>query len=264
MTVPLKRAPPANESPPLAPIPNGTVLKILGLCTLVLGFIELGVGAHTWAFVPNDRYGSWWAAMFVIIAGGIAVVATTKRHMEWLMFLASASTALCIGGMINDSLGFRTVNKVQACVNTDTDVVSGDATLGPYAVECQYSAGVNRLCACITAGPGYCQYFDISIYQNDNCDNIMTKYTDLILVSAVFTTFCLAFVSVLSLMSCAIYCKMPTPTPTEDRGADSPTFTEEPPRMRSLSKHEPDTEKDGEKDAEKRVVVLEDVPDDIL
>jgi hypothetical protein len=40
--------------------------------------VQLGVGAEVWAFVPGVKYGSWWAAMIVIVAGALALVANNK------------------------------------------------------------------------------------------------------------------------------------------------------------------------------------------
>lgn len=195
------------------PLPYSNFLKIMGVVVFVFGMIELGVGANVWNLVTNDKYGSWWAAMFVVIAGAIAVFATEKLHLQVLIAVCTLSSILCFAGMLVDSLGFRNVNQVQTCVNTDTGELSGDSGLEPEARVCAQQTW--RLCGCCKGNTDRsCRDFDLSIYENDNCDLVLTAYTDKLLMSAVFVTFCLVFVTVLGIFACVSYSKLPSDSNT--------------------------------------------------
>ncbi len=39
---------------------------------------QIGLGAEAWAFVPGVKYGSWWAAMIVVVSGILALIANNK------------------------------------------------------------------------------------------------------------------------------------------------------------------------------------------
>jgi hypothetical protein len=69
----------------------------------------------------------------------------------------------------------------------------------PEAAQC--ATQTEKLCACV-GSQDVCHFFDINVYRGQNCELILTKYTDLLLISAIFTTFCLAWVFVLAVMGC--------------------------------------------------------------
>jgi hypothetical protein len=106
--------------------------------------------------------------------------------------------------MISDSLGFRRINDLETCANRDTGVVSGSDEWATEASVCASTS--HRLCACISGeDPTICHDYDINKYRGQNCNLILNKYTDLLLVSLVFDTFNLAFVFVLSVFGCIVF-----------------------------------------------------------
>lgn len=104
--------------------------------------------------------------------------------------------------MLVDSFGYRRVNELETCLNTDTGEYAGASSLEPQAAVCAQST--HKLCACV-GDNDVCHYMDINPYRQDNCELILTKYTDLLLISAIFSTFCLAWVFILSVFSCVTY-----------------------------------------------------------
>ena len=129
-----------------------------------------------------------------------------------MVFLSTCASILCFSGMLVDSFGYRRVNALETCVNTETGEWNGASYMQPEAAVC--ASQTDKLCACI--GPhDVCHNFDINEYKQDNCELILTKYTDLLLISAIFTTFNLAWVFLLSIMGCVTLAKIDQPAASQ-------------------------------------------------
>jgi hypothetical protein len=120
-------------------------------------------------------------------------------HVQLMVFFSAMASILSFSGMLVDSFGYRRVNALETCVDTVTGDYVGASGMQPEAAQC--ATQTEKLCACVGAHD-VCHFFDINVYRGQNCELILTKYTDLLLISAIFTTFCLAWVFVLSVMGC--------------------------------------------------------------
>jgi hypothetical protein len=133
-----------------------------------------------------------------------------RQHVQLLIFFSAAASILMFSGMISDSLGFRRINDLETCANRDTGVVSGSDEWATEASVC--ASNSHRLCACISGVDStVCHDYDINKYRGQNCNLILNKYTDLLLVSLIFDTFNLAWVFILSVFSCVSYAAMVAP-----------------------------------------------------
>jgi len=119
-------------------------------------------------------------------------------HLKVLIFFSTCACILLFSGMLVDSFGFSRVNKLQTCVDTDGEIF-GASGLAADAAVC--ATQTDELCACVGKA-NVCHNFDINPYRQQNCELILTRYTDLLLISAIFTTFTLAWTFLLSVMAC--------------------------------------------------------------
>lgn len=119
-----------------------------------------------------------------------------------MIFFSSAASILTFSGMLVDSFGYRRVNELETCVDTTDGSYAGAAGLQPEAAQC--GADFGKLCGCV-GDNGVCHNFDINHYRQQNCELILTRYTDLLLVSLIFTAFTLAWVFLLSVIACVTY-----------------------------------------------------------
>lgn len=120
-------------------------------------------------------------------------------HVQLMVFFSTMASILSFSGMLVDSFGYRRVNDLETCVDTVTNEWVGASGMQPEAAMC--ATETEKLCACV-GSQDVCHFFDINVYRGQNCELILTKYTDLLLISAIFTTFCLAWVFVLAVMGC--------------------------------------------------------------
>merc|ERR1719218_488886 len=128
--------------------------------------------------------------MVVVASGIVALIANNKILLQLMTFLSAMASILSFSGMLVDSFGYRRVNELETCVNNVTGEYSGASGLQPEAAQCAVDYG--KLCGCV-GDRGVCHNFDINKYRQQNCELILTKYTDLLLVSLVFSAFCLAW-----------------------------------------------------------------------
>jgi len=205
-------------------IPNSAFMKGVGAFCIVVGLVEIGVGAEVWSYLDGVKYGSWWAAMIVVVSGVLGLVANNKMMVQVMTFFSTCASILCFAGMLTDSFGYRRTNALETCVNTETGEYNGASYLEPKASTC--AAQTNDLCACVKSGGDDCHFFNINKYKQDNCELILTNYTDLLLVSLVFTTFCLAWVFLLSIIGCVTLSKIDAPATTNSPKPVS-TFADE-------------------------------------
>jgi hypothetical protein len=127
--------------------------------------------------------------------------------LQLMTFLATIGSILSFSGMLVDSFGYRRVNALETCVNNVTGEFSGASGLQPEAAQCAVNGG--HLCGCV-GDQDICHNFDINKYRGQNCELILTHYTDLLLVSLVFSAFCLAWVFLLAVMGCVTIAKIDT------------------------------------------------------
>lgn len=116
-----------------------------------------------------------------------------------LIFFSTCACILLFSGMLVDSFAFNRVNELQTCVDSSGEVF-GASGLAPEAAVC--ATATTDLCACVGKA-NVCHDYNINPYRQQNCELILTRYTDLLLISAIFTTFTLAWTFLLSVMACA-------------------------------------------------------------
>jgi hypothetical protein len=113
--------------------------------------------------------------------------------------------------MISDGLGFRRINNLETCVNSETLALSGSYEWAPYATVCAQQT--SKLCSCISSvDQSVCHDFDINKYRGQNCNLILNKYTDLLIVSTALDAFNLACVLLLTICSAASFFAMNSST----------------------------------------------------
>lgn len=143
--------------------------------------------------------------------------------LQVMTFLGTCASILTFSGMLVDSFGYRRVNALETCVNTETGAWTGASGMQPEAAVCATQTA--KLCACV-GDHDVCHFYDINPYRQQNCELILTRYTDLLLVSLIFTTFCLAWVFVLSVFGCVTIHKIDCPAKAPS--THQPVATSEP------------------------------------
>ena len=177
-------------------VPFRKVQRVAALLTFASGIIAMAMCSAMWMYMPNKKYGPWWACPFAIIAGMCGIFSINKGYVLFGSLFGFLGTVFLIAGIIiaatiQDELNSleacasaeypRGLNYTQALASIDTTAVPSPITLygsdrfrGPAENKCLF--GQFQLltdCFCISRDFQCFRYSGQS-----DCDNVLTTYTD--------------------------------------------------------------------------------------
>lgn len=217
-------------------------LQIFGLVCCVVGVTQFGVGSVAATYLVNVRDGAWWATLAVFFAGVCAMVGRNKIWVKGVCFFSSTGFVIALIAAINDSLSVKVISSLSSCgsVASGSTITYGDyksylAKMISYGkpadneniAYCMATADMLSefqfdRCYCVTSSGGFCGDYSIntkSLYQSQNCGNILTTYAKTLQASQSFCAISTILMLVLFIFSC--YILFPRYEPSDLQNLDS-------------------------------------------
>ena len=211
-------------------------LQIFGLVCCVFAITQFGVGSVAATYFVGIRDGAWWAALAVFFAGVCAIIGRNKMWVKAVCFFSSTGFIIALIATINESMSAKVISSLSSCgsVLSGNTVTSGDyksylakmVSFGKAAdteniAYCMATADMLNAfefdkCYCVTSSGGFCGGYNInykSLYQSQNCGNILTTYAKTLEASQSFCAICSFLMLVLFIFTC--YILFPRYTPSE-------------------------------------------------
>ena len=199
------------------PIPDVNALRAFGGLIILLSIVEvsgllycyfrspnvqIGVGWTAFWWMTSVHDGAWWAGVSPIIAVVLRCISSNQTTVVVAYIFAFCGYIAAFTGAIMDGFAVGVVAYEKGCINTKTFEVWGssegkaDAALcaeyanGNYSYYFNYNYyNYNNYNTysywdeeCICANNGVCHGYTLS--QGNNCGEILTTYTNLLIVSA--------------------------------------------------------------------------------
>lgn len=178
---------------------------------MVAAAVEFGIGGAIYKYLKGniftDGIGSWWAGIFVFIAGFWAVIANNRAHVITTCIFASFGFALALLGLVITSINTHMFRGYTSCGSYAPGINPNTTYTGIYPNQTYYDFALFGLsddfnstqtcmlndvnatqfgtCYCVTSGGNSCGKYDLR-YASNNCNGILTTYTTMLTASSVF------------------------------------------------------------------------------
>ena len=195
-------------------------LRFIGAMCMIISAIEFGLGSSIYDFLSYpyllDGRGSWWAGIFVFIAGLCACLANTRSSVIAAAVFATLGFCLAGLGTAADGMETYTMMAYSSCGSVNIDS-NNTQTINNYndvsgTIQCLSSqtdafAFTASSCYCIPSnGDSVCTRYNLN-RNSRKCDDLLGSYTTQLTASVVFCSFNFLFGLILSMLSCNILCK---------------------------------------------------------
>jgi len=154
---------------------------------MILGFVELIIGACARNVVTNYGFGAWWTGFCCFLAGMNGVLRGNRNLRGSGYCLSVVAVIMSIIGLLTDSVGFSLVNSLDTCMNQDNHFWGNNAEGSELGAANCAAQETGNDCICVNYDSSTetytCYYFNLQ-HDTSNCLQVMGYYESVLAKSS--------------------------------------------------------------------------------